>query len=425
MSTALLTDRYELTMVQAALHSGKADRQCVFEVFARQLPAGRRFGVVAGTGRLLDALKNFKFDAAEIEFLTTNQVVDAATLKWLANFEFKGSISGYQEGELYFAHSPILTVEASFAEAVVLETLFLSILNYDSAVASAAARMKHAAGSRSISEMGGRRAHEQAAVAAARAAYIIGFDATSNLEAGRSFGIPTMGTSAHSFTLLHDTEAEAFEAQLSSMGNQTTLLVDTFDIDAAVRKAVELSNKELRAVRIDSGDLGSSAVSVRKLLDELGAKDTKITVTSDLDEFTIAALAAAPVDAYGVGTSLVTGSGFPTAGFVYKLVAHKNNNVWVDVAKTSKSKTNLGGKKYAYRELENHLAKSEVVSSKKIFTGRPLQVPFVIQGEIQQRFSGVQGVLLARIHHSTVIAELPPTGLRLSKGEPVIPTVFI
>lgn len=425
MSTALLTDRYELTMVQAALHSGKANRQCVFEVFARQLPAGRRFGVVAGTGRLLDALKNFKFDSAEIEFLRTNQVVDEATLEWLANFEFKGSISGYQEGELYFAYSPILTVEASFAEAVVLETLFLSILNYDSAVASAAARMKYAAGNRAISEMGGRRAHEQAAVAAARAAYIIGFDATSNLEAGRSFGIPTMGTSAHSFTLLHDSEAEAFEAQLGSMGNQTALLVDTFDIDAAVRKAVELSNKELRAVRIDSGDLGSSAESVRKLLDELGANNTQITVTSDLDEYTIAALAAAPVDAYGVGTSLVTGSGFPTAGFVYKLVAHKDNNIWIQVAKTSKSKSNLGGKKFAHRDLENGLARSEVVSRKENHSGRPLQVPLVIKGAIQQQYIGAPGVSLARIHHAKAIAELPPTGFRLSKGEPVIPTVFI
>lgn len=234
-----------------------------------------------------------------------------------------------------------------------------------------------------------------------------------------------MGTSAHSFTLLHDTEAEAFEAQLSSMGNQTTLLVDTYDIDTAVRKAVELSNNELRAVRIDSGDLGFSAESVRKLLNELGAHETKITVTSDLDEFTIAALAAAPVDAYGVGTSLVTGSGFPTAGFVYKLVAHKNKNVWVDVAKTSKSKSNLGGKKFAHRELENRFAKSEVVSKVKSSSERPLQVPLVIKGKIQEQFVGAPGVLLARSHHSKAIAELPPTGFRLSNGEPVIPTVFV
>lgn len=412
-------------MVQAALQSGKADRHCVFEVFARQLPSGRRFGVVAGTGRLLEALQNFKFSDTELEFLAANRIVDQATLEWLSDFAFSGNISGYQEGELYFGASPILTVESNFAEAVVLETLFLSILNYDSAVASAAARMKHAAGKRVISEMGGRRAHEMAAVAAARAAYIVGFDATSNLEAGRSFGVPTMGTSAHSFTLLHDSETEAFEAQLDSMGNQTTLLVDTYDIKTAVEKAISLSKGELKAVRIDSGDLGSSAEMVRTLLDQLGATNTKITVTSDLDEFTIAGLAAAPVDAYGVGTSLVTGSGFPTAGFVYKLVAHKNQEVWVDVAKTSKSKSNVAGKKFAYRELEKGLAKTEIISNQETTSGRPLQVPLVIRGEIQAQFLGIQGVSLARLHHQKALAELPPTGFRLSKGEPIIPTIFI
>lgn len=424
MSTALFTDRYELTMLQAALRSGKAHRRCVFEVFTRQLPAGRRYGVVAGTGRVLEAIQNFRFEAEEISYLAQNAVVDQQTLDWLADYRFQGNVYGYREGELYFGHSPILTVEGSFAEAVILETVILSILNYDSAVAAAAARMKSAATGRRLIEMGSRRAHEAAAIAAARAAYIAGFDATSNLAAGAAYGIETAGTSAHSFTLLHDSEEQAFQAQLDSMGNETTLLVDTYDVKNAVETAVRLTGGKIRAVRLDSGDLATSAVEVRKQLDGLGAKQTKITVTSDLDEYTIAALAIAPIDSYGVGTSLVTGSGFPTAGFVYKLVAHSDNGDWVDVAKTSKLKTNRGGKKLASRVIDSGTAKSELVSS-ELLEGRALQVPMIQNGEVAQQYLGVEGVAGAREHHKLAIAELPAGALRLSRGEPAITVEFI
>jgi nicotinate phosphoribosyltransferase len=424
VSTALNTDRYELTMLQAALRSGKANRQCVFEVFTRQLPAGRRYGVVAGTGRVLEAIRDFRFEEKELSYLEANSVVDRATLAWLADYKFQGNVSGYREGELYFGHSPILTVEGSFAEAVILETVILSILNYDSAVAAAAARMKSVAAGRRLIEMGSRRAHESAAVSAARAAYIAGFDATSNLAAGELYGIETTGTSAHAFTLLHDSEEQAFQAQLDSMGNETTLLVDTYDVKNAVDTAVRLTNGKIRAVRLDSGDLATSAVEVRKQLDDLGAKQTKITVTSDLDEYTIAALAIAPIDSYGVGTSLVTGSGFPTAGFVYKLVAHSDNGDWVDVAKTSKLKTNRGGKKFASRVLESGTAKSEVVSG-ELPNGRPLQVAMIVNGEIATDYLGVEGAAKAREHHKLAISELPTGALRLSRGEPAIPVEFI
>ena len=422
MSTALLTDRYELTMVQAALKSGKADVPCVFETFARQLPAGRRFGVVAGSGRLIEALQEFRFSPSELAFLRENKVVDDQTLDYLSNFRFKGSISGFQEGEIYFGHSPVLTVEASFAEGVLIETLLLSIMNYDSAVASAAARMRIAAGGRYLAEMGARRANENAAVAAARAAYIVGFDATSNLEAHRSFGVPSMGTSAHSFTLLYDSEEEAFKAQLESMGNQTTLLVDTFDIETAVKTAVRLSNGKVAAVRLDSGDLGSTATKVRALLDDLGATETKIVVTSDLDEYTIAALQSAPVDRYGVGTSLVTGSSHPTAGFVYKLVAHKSETGWVSVEKRSESKGSRGGKKFATRQLVSGVAVSEVVGAQS--SGRSLQTLMVDEGAAVEQMSPGERVSRARNHHSAVMSELPEVASRLSKGEPAIPTVF-
>lgn len=421
MSTALLTDRYELTMVQAALRSGKAHRRCVFEVFARQLPAGRRYGVVAGVERALDLITDFRFTDAELSWLEQEQVVDAQTLEWLANYRFQGDISGYRDGELYFGSSPVLTVTGSFAEAVLLETLILSVLNFDSAIASAASRMVVAAEGRRLIEMGSRRTHESAAVAAAHAAYLVGFDATSNLEAGRRFSIPTMGTSAHSFTLLHDSEREAFSAQIDSMGPDTTLLVDTYDVEAAVRAAVEMIPGGPGAVRLDSGDLVQQAQKVRSLLDSLGATRTRIVVTSDLDEFAIAALAAAPVDSYGVGTSLVSGSGHPTAGFVYKLVAHTDDSGnWVEVAKKSAQKTNRGGRKFAYRELVNGFATRELLSGQAAPLGRALQADFVTSGERHVHF----GVVAGRAHHAAALAELGGSGRRLSRGEPAISVEF-
>lgn len=418
-TTALLTDRYELTMLQAARHSGTANRNCVFEVFTRHLPNGRRYGVVAGTGRLLEQIQNFRFDESTLNWLSQQKVVDQDTINWLSNYKFRGNISGYREGEIYFAHSPVLTVESSFAEGVLLETLILSILNYDSSVASAASRMVTAAGGRYLAEMGSRRVNENAAVAAARAAYIAGFDASSNLEAGRSWGVPTMGTAAHAFTLLHDTEESAFKAQLETFGEQTTLLVDTFDIETAVRKAIALAPK-LGAVRIDSGDLGIEVKRVRQLLDSLGATETKITVTNDLDEFSIAALAAAPVNSYGVGTSVATGSGASTAGFVYKLVSHQNDDgSWVNVAKTSAMKANRGGKKHAARTSAAELVGTEVIGE-----GRDLIVPLVTDGETIEEYLGADGVRNAREHHSTVKSELPLDGLRLMRGDAALPTII-
>jgi nicotinate phosphoribosyltransferase len=417
-----MTDKYELTMVQAALLSGKAATGCVFEAFARQLPAGRRFGVVAGTGRLLRALENLRFESADLEFLKANNVVDENTLNFLADFRFRGDVFGYAEGELYFGQSPILRVECSFAEGVLIETLLLSIMNYDSAIASAAARMRIAAQGRYLAEMGARRANESAAVAAARAAYIAGFDATSNLEAHRSYGVPSMGTSAHAFTLLYETEQAAFEAQLASMGVGTTLLVDTYDIETAVRSAVKLTEGKIAAVRLDSGDLASTAIRVRNLLDELGAHQTKIVVTNDLDEYTIAALQAAPVDRYGVGTALVTGSGEPTAGFVYKLVSHESSGDWVDVEKKSVGKASRGGKKHASRLLTAGVAQAEQVGEKQ--PGRELQVKLMAEGQILELGTDQELTERARAQHSRSIAELSGSGLRLSKGEPAIPTLL-
>jgi nicotinate phosphoribosyltransferase len=428
-TTALLTDRYELTMLQAALKSGKAHRKGVFEVFSRTLAGGRRYGVFAGTGRLLELIKQFRFSEQEIRWLLDQKIVDQSTARWLADYKFSGDIHGYAEGEIYFPYSPVLIVEATFAEAVILETLILSVLNYDSAVASAAARMVTAAGSRPVSEMGSRRTGESSAVAAARAAYIAGFSSTSNLEAGRSFGIKTMGTASHAFTLLHDSETQAFQAQLEAFGENTTFLVDTYNIEAGIENAISVAGTKLGGVRIDSGDLPIEVAKARALLDKLGAKDTKITVTNDLDEFAIASLAAAPVDAYGVGTSVVTGSGVAAAGFVYKMVAFQDESgQWHEVSKQSAKKTNLGGKKNAFRSHEGGVANAELISSAstELRQGdRSLLVDLVIQGEIQNGLIGEAGVESARAHHSKVKAQLPASAHRLTKGEPAIPTKFV
>ncbi|MFE3054913.1 nicotinate phosphoribosyltransferase [Nocardia sp. NPDC059239] len=428
-STALLTDQYELTMLSAALADGSAQRQCTFEVFARRLPNGRRYGVVAGTGRLLTALSEFRF--GEPELAVAERFLDNRTLEWLRDYRFRGDIDGYREGELYFPGSPIVTVRGTFAECVLLETLILSIYNHDSAIAAAAARMVSAAGGRRMIEMGSRRTHELAAPASARAAYLAGFDATSNLEAARSFGVPSGGTSAHAFTLLHSGadgahEAAAFRSQVEALGVGTTLLVDTFDITRGVAAAIEVAGPELGGVRIDSGDLGVLARQVREQLDALGAVRTRIVVSGDLDEYAIAALRAEPVDVYGVGTSLVTGSGAPTAGMVYKLVEVEG----IPVAKRSSHKESRGGTKRAVRlARRTGTIVEEIVYPAAAarpdpdgFDIRDVQVPLVRDGEV---LTGQPTLAQSRELVAKSLISLPWEGLKLSAGEPAIPTTFL
>jgi nicotinate phosphoribosyltransferase len=427
-STALFTDHYELTMLEAALEAGTAERRCVFELFSRRLPEGRRYGVVAGVGRALDAIRDFRFDDDAIAFLSESGVVDRPTADWLAGYLFSGDIWGYAEGETYFPGSPVLVAEGTFAECVLLETVLLSIYNHDSAIAAAASRMTAVAQGRPCIEMGSRRTHEEAAVAAGRAAYIAGFAATSNLATGRRYGVPTRGTSAHAFTLLHRSEGEAFAAQIAALGEDTTLLVDTYDVFEAVRLGVELTGGRLGAVRLDSGDLGLLARQVRELLDSLGATKTKILVTSDLDEWQIASLASSPVDGYGVGTSLVTGSGHPTCGFVYKLVARAESDgpdaPLQPMAKKSVDKLSIGGRKRALRRLHNGVATAEVIAigtePKGDDDDRELLVPLVEQGDIV----GDEPLAAARDRHERSRAELPIDATKMSRGDPVIPTIY-
>ena len=428
-STALLTDKYELTMLQAALRDGSANRQVTCEVFGRRLPNERRYGVVAGTERVLRAVEDFRFSAnqlAEMDFL------DDKTKEYLRHYRFSGQIDGYREGELYFPNSPILTVRGTFGECLVLETVILSIMNADSAVASAASRMVTAADGRPIIEMGSRRTHEYAAVTAARAAYLAGFETTSNLEAGYRYGIPVSGTAAHSWTLAHTNpdgtpnEEAAFRSQIDTLGVETTLLVDTYDITKGVETAVKVGGPQLGGVRIDSGDLGAVTRRVRKQLDDLGNHNTNIVVSSDLDEFAIAGLRGDPVDVYGVGTSVVTGSGAPTAGMVYKVVEVDG----IPVAKRSTSKQSVGGAKRALRTYRSSgVAVEEIVypfEAPAPDTGqldtREMTIPLMRDGHI---VDGLPNLHASREYLDQARKTLPWEGLALSRDEAAVPTRMV
>jgi nicotinate phosphoribosyltransferase len=422
-STALLTDRYELTMLDAALGDGTAARDCVFEVFTRRLPEGRRFGVVAGLGRLLEAIAAFRFDQEVLDALAAQRVVSETTLSWLSGYRFRGDITGDREGEVHLADSPVLTVRGSFADAVLLETLVLAILNHDSAIAAAAARMVAAAAGRGLFEFGSRRTHEEAAVAAARAAYVVGFDGSSKLEAARRYGLPSLGTSAHAYTLLHDDERAAFASQVAALGASTTLLIDTWDTAEGLRLALEVAGTELGGIRIDSGDLDTEARQARRTLDDVGAADTRIILSGDLDEYRLAALRDTPADAFGVGTSLVTGAGAPTAGFVYKLVERSFGPGLprLPVAKGGGEKATTGGRKRAWRRREGGVATAELLRPWGDPTPagdvRPLQVEVIREGEVVHRPSLDE----VRAHHQVALAELPRSAFDLAPGAPAIP----
>ena len=442
-STALLTDHYELTMLDAALHSGVADHRAVFQLWARSLPKGRRYGVVGGTGRALEGIGRFRFGAEELDHLATHRVVGDDALDWLAGFRFAGDVDGYAEGEVYVPGSPVLTVEGTFAEAMVLETLLLSILNHDSAIASAAARMAEAARGRALIEMGTRRTHEQSAVAAARAAYLAGFDSTSNLEAGRRHGVPTGGTVAHAFVMAHADEQAAFEAQIATQGVGTTILVDTYDVPEGIRRAVRAAQRfgapGPGAIRIDAGDLLVGTREARALLDDLGAAGTRIVVSGDLDEYRIDELerapgGRAPIDAYGVGTRVATGSGHPTVAFIYKLVAVADapgpDAPLRPVHKEQAGKATRGGRKLAHRLIDARgRAVGEVLHAGPDAAGRaarmalpagarlrPLQVPLIRAGQPLPQPSLQE----SRELHVRSRAELPEEALALEPGEPVM-----
>lgn len=427
-SPALMTDQYELTMLQAAIKDGTADKRATFEVFARKLQPGFRYGVFAGLGRLLPLIRDFRFNAGQVGWMHREGIIDTDTANWLLDRRdttLGVTVTAYREGDLYFPNSPVLTVEGTFGECVLLETLILSVLNADSAIATKAARMVMAAGRRPIIEMGSRRTNEDAAVQAARAAYLAGFAKTSNLEAGYRYGVPTTGTAAHAWTLAHESEEEAFASQIAALGHDTTLLVDTYDIKTGIDNAMDAahysaSNESLGAIRIDSGDLYIESAKAREQLDAEGFNDTRIVVSGDMDEFTMTNLAGAPIDGYGVGTKLVS---TPPSGFVYKLVAIETNEGGVaalsgetymrPVAKKAKGKVSVGGKKLAHRVYRDGVIEAEqyitdkntrAASSDPSVTVEVLNHPVMVEGSIVSYQPSLEG---SRDFHRDRINSLP------------------
>jgi nicotinate phosphoribosyltransferase len=391
-SIGLFTDKYELTMLDGFVKAGIHNRKAVFELFARKLPNGRQYGVVGGTQRAIEAITNFGFSEADLDYLS--DFLSPETLEYLNQYSFSGTVMGYEEGDYWFPYAPVLTVQSTLGEAVILETLLLSIFNYDSAVAGAASHITGLT-KKPVMEFGARRASENAAMFASRAAYIAGCTATSNLIAGKEFGIPVFGTSAHAFTLAFQDEREAFAAQIDALGVKTTLLVDTYDITQGVINAIEIAGTELGAVRLDSGDPLVVIQEVRNQLDALGATETKIVFSGDLDYATVKAIEEnnLPLNSYGIGTSIVQGGGSPSAGFVYKLVSIEDKTgAWVDVAKKSAGEKNsLGGVKTAYRQfgedweiIADHLITESSASPiygdwerlQKVFIARGKQIEF-------------------------------------------------
>lgn len=427
MITPMLTDFYELTMLQSALEDRTADKPAVFELFTRKLPKGRRYGVVAGTERAIKAIQDFRYTPEHISWLQENTELTENTLEYLANYRFTGTVTGLREGDIYFPNTPILTVEGTFGECVLLETLLLSIFNYDSAVASAASRMVQAAQQKDYNipliEMGSRRTNELSAPAAARATYITGFTATSNTAAGFLYNVPVTGTSAHAYTLAHNDEITAFKHQIDALGQNTTLLVDTYNIEQGINNALTAGGQQLGGIRIDSGDLYEETLQAREQLDAAGNTKTNIILSSDIDEYMIQELIErnTPVDGLGVGTRVVTGSGHPTAGMVYKLVEIEKEGVMTPVAKKSENKASFGGKKTVYRNpkqqieyiiLGNGIAPAEMTKR---------TVTFIEQGHTVY----LPTLEETRAFHTRVMSVLAPEQKSIIAGNPAYFTTVI
>ena len=333
-SLALFTDRYQLTMLAAYAHGGLSSRRAVFELFVRRLPPCRRYLVACGIGRIVESLASLRFTSDDLAYLEADPFLGPAfrhrdVRAMFEGFRFRATVHAIPEGRICFPHEPLVRVEGTLAEAQLVETLLLSVLNHDTRVASKCARIVEAARGRDCFEFGSRRTHECAAVDAARAAYVAGFVGTSNEEAARRHRIPVTGTMAHAFVLAHaadhgeDGEAAAFRDFCATFDVPSTCLVDTFDTLRGVERAIEGAARSLAGIRIDSGDLASLAIKARTRLDLSGAPGARIVLSDDLDEYRIDAFTRAfiPVDAFGVGTMAVSTPDAPSLGAVYKLVA--------------------------------------------------------------------------------------------------------
>ena len=369
-SLILHTDAYELTMMQTYWKQGIGERKAVFEAFFRKMPFKNGYAVFAGLSRIIEYLKNLRFTATDIEYLRSTGMFDSAFLDYLADFKFQGTLRSVVEGELVFSHEPILQVEGNLLETSLVETALLNVINFQIMIATKASRIKSVVGDQLLMEFGTRRAQEfDAALWGTRAAYIGGFDATSNVRAGKLFGIPISGTHAHALVQTYRDEYTAFKAYAQTH-RDCVFLVDTFDtlksgVPTAIRVAKEFGDRiNFQGVRIDSGDMAYLSKQVRKMLDEAGFPEAKIFASNDLDEKTIQNLKmqGAKIDAWGVGTKLITSYDQPTLGAVYKLVSVENDQgEMVDTMKLSNNVTKVStpGKHQVWRITDRADGKSE------------------------------------------------------------------
>jgi nicotinate phosphoribosyltransferase len=395
-NAALLTDLYELTMA-ASYHAQGMSEEATFDLFIRKLPAKRNFLVSCGLDEAIEYLENFRFDDDSIAYLGSLGMFKAEFLRYLRTLRFTGDVYAIPEGEVFFKGEPVVRVTAPLIEAQIVETFLLNCITFQSMVASKAARVKIASGDRRFVDFSPRRDHgADAALKAARASFVAGASATSNVLAGKTYDIPVTGTMAHSYVMAFDTEVEAFRTFLRDFPEQGVLLIDTFEVEEGARNAVKVF-KELeengvrpKGVRIDSGDLALLARSVRKILDEAGLSHVQIMASGDLDEYRIQGLLQedAPFDAFGVGTQMGTSGDASSLGSVYKLVADSRG----PKIKLSTGKVTLPGCKQVWRfEEAGYIARdvigqdSETVEGarqlmrKVMANGRRLRPPETLQ----------------------------------------------
>jgi nicotinate phosphoribosyltransferase len=407
--SGLATDLYELTMA-AAYHANGRKERASFELFVRRLPAERSYLVLGGIEQALDYLSELSFSTEEIEYLRNLEVfadVGEEFFDYLGDFRFTGEVWAMPEGTVCFAGEPLLTVRAPLVEAQIVETFLLATINFQTLIATKAARIVEAAQGRGVIEFGARRCHGfGAALYAARAAFIGGCVGTSNLEAGRMFDLPVYGTSAHSFIMSFDREIDAFRAYNRVFPESTVLLLDTYDTIAAAHLATEFG-EQLSGVRLDSGDLVELSKEVRAILDQAGMRHTKIMASGDLDEFKIAGMLGegAPIDLFGVGTELSTSRDAPALGGVYKLVEVEYSDHIEPKMKLSRDKATYPYRKQVWRELDrNGNFQSDVITIADELRqeGEPLLVPVMREGRVIESLPNlreIQGYAKEQVSH--------------------------
>jgi nicotinate phosphoribosyltransferase len=384
---SLATDLYQLTMAAAYFEHGMMEQTATFELFVRRLPPDRGYLIVAGLEQAVQYLTQLRFDAISLAYLRGLPIFHAVSdgfWDYLSRFRFTGNLNAMPEGTLSFANEPMLQVQAPLIEAQMVETALLAIVNHQTLIATKAARVVDAAQGRMVIEFGARRAHGfEAATYGARAAFIGGCAGTSNVLAGHEFGIPVYGTAAHSFTMSFPREIDAFHAFHETFPGHDTLLIDTYDTLEGARRAAQVG--EIAGVRLDSGDLAALSIEVRQILDEAGRTRARIFASGDLNEDRIADLlgAGARIDAFGVGTEMITSRDVPALGGVYKLVAIDAGGRHRPVVKRSHEKATLPDVKQVYRQTDNsgRLAGDLLALASETLPGEPLLQPAIRAGE--------------------------------------------